>query len=136
MGSFKTEIALRNEVDIALCKRGYIAEDQIRQVTVDAIVDTRAITLALTEALCRKLGLDIAGERMVRTADGKHPCTVTRPVEVRWKNRETSCEALVIPGLETPLLGAIPLEGMDLIVNPVAQELVGANGNEPILNVY
>lgn len=49
---------------------------------------------------------------------------------------EITFHALVVPGLETPLPGAIPLEGMDLIVNPAAQELVGANGDEMIMQVY
>jgi len=40
----------------------------------------------------------------------------------------TSCEAMVIPGAESVLLGAIALEGMDLMVNPIDRELVGVHG--------
>jgi hypothetical protein len=55
---------------------------------------------------------------------------VTDPVAVHWKNRETACPALVIPNAKAILLGAIPLEGMDLMVDPVNQQLVGVHGEE------
>jgi hypothetical protein len=38
----------------------------------------------------------------------------------------------VLPGAEEVLLGAIPLEDMDLIVNPARQELTGAHGDEVV----
>jgi predicted aspartyl protease len=51
-------------------------------------------------------------------------------VEVRWKDRKTSCEAVVLPGEPEVLLGAYPLEGLDLTVNPKRQEVVGAHGDK------
>jgi hypothetical protein len=57
-------------------------------------------------------------------------CKVTEPVEIRWKDRSTACRAVVMPGAENILLGAIPLEDMDLMVNPVKQVLEGVHGNE------
>jgi hypothetical protein len=51
-------------------------------------------------------------------------------VEIRWKNRKAACEALVLPGEDEILLGANPLEGMDLMVHPKMQELVGAHGDK------
>jgi predicted aspartyl protease len=75
------------------------------------------------------LGLEIRGLRGATLANsGKITCKVTEPVEIRWKNRETACMALVISGDSEILLGAIPLEDMDLIVNPAKQELTGAHG--------
>jgi hypothetical protein len=50
-------------------------------------------------------------------------------VEVRWNDRSTACEAVVLPGEEDVLLGAFPLEGMDLMVHPKKQEVVGAHGD-------
>jgi hypothetical protein len=51
-------------------------------------------------------------------------------VEIRWKNRKAACEALVLPGEDEILLGAYPLEGMDLMVHPKLQEVVGAHGDK------
>ena len=42
---------------------------------------------------------------------------------------------MVIPGAERILLGAIPLEGMDLMVNPVSQELAGVHGDEVLFMI-
>jgi hypothetical protein len=55
-------------------------------------------------------------------------CYETDPVNILWKNRQTTLSAVVIPGAKNVLLGAIPLEAMDLMVNPVTQELVGVHG--------
>ena len=43
--------------------------------------------------------------------------------------------ATVVPGSEKVLLGAIPLEGMDLTVNPKTQEVMGIHGDEVVFNV-
>ena len=47
-----------------------------------------------------------------------------------WKNRRTTCEALVLPDAEDILLGAIPLEALDLTINPRKEEVVGAHGDQ------
>jgi hypothetical protein len=52
-----------------------------------------------------------------------------RPVMVCWKDRETPCQAVVLPGEAEVLLGALPLEGMDLTVNPLRNEVTGAHGD-------
>jgi hypothetical protein len=60
----------------------------------------------------------------------KAPCQVTEFVEVRWRDRKAACEAVVIPGEEEILLGVYPLEGMDLMVHPLKQEVTGAHGDK------
>jgi hypothetical protein len=42
-----------------------------------------------------------------------------------------TCRPWVVPGAKEVLLGAIPLEDMDLMVDPVRQQLVGVHGDEP-----
>jgi hypothetical protein len=49
---------------------------------------------------------------------------VVGPLEVRFKNRRCSINAMVLPGDNEPLLGAIPLEDMDVIIHPHRQELI------------
>ena len=63
---------------------------------------------------------------------GKVLCKVTDPVQIQWKNRFAAVSAVVMPEGK-PLLGVIPLEFMDLIVDPIRRELVGANGDEALL---
>jgi clan AA aspartic protease len=130
MGTVQTEITLKNAADWVNAKTGLIREQEVRSITVTAVVDTGAASLVISEEICQKLGLGIERERSARVADGRRVfCKVTEPVKVEWKDRDTSCDAMVIPGAETVLLGAIPLEGMDLMIHPAKQELVGVHGD-------
>ncbi|MCL1927751.1 MAG: retroviral-like aspartic protease family protein [Treponema sp.] len=136
MGTVYADIILKNSVDISSVKRGYMTEKEIRTVSVTALVDTGAGTLIINESIREKLGLEIIGLRGVTVAGGtRKTCQVTEPVHIQWKNRDTACRAIVLPGEGEVLLGAIPLEDMDLIVNPVKQELAGAHGDEIVCYV-
>jgi clan AA aspartic protease len=128
MGTVYAEITLKNMFDVGKAREGLMKEHNIRTATVTAIVDTGAMTLVITEELFQELGLSIIGEKMVRTASGQR-CKVTEPVGIHWKDRFSALSAVVIPGAEVVLLGVLPLEDMDLIVNPGTQELQGAHGD-------
>jgi clan AA aspartic protease len=106
-------------------------QDQVRQITVNAVVDTGAVTLVINEEIREKLGLQLkkTGEATV-AGGGKVQSGITESVDIRWKDRETSCRAVVLPGEKDVLLGALPLEGMDLTVNPLRNEVTGAHGDE------
>jgi clan AA aspartic protease len=133
MGTVYTEITLKNTGDVNNARRGYIPEKEVRCTTIRALVDTGAGTLVINETVRRQLGLEITGLRGAELADGaRQVYQVTEPVEVHWKNRDSTCRALVLPGAGDVLLGAIPLEDMDLIVDPAGQELKGAHGDEVV----
>jgi clan AA aspartic protease len=130
-----TEITLTNKVDAVNVKRGYIKEDEVRQMTVQAIVDTGAWTIVINEDTREKLGLDDNGRGEATLADGqKEEYPMAGPLEIRWKNRRFTCDALVLPDAPDILLGAIPLEGMDLTINP-KRELVGVHGDKEMHRV-
>jgi clan AA aspartic protease len=130
MSVARTEITLRNAVDVADVKRGYITDAQIRTLTVEAIADTGAWTLVINEDTCQKLGLELKGPEPGVLADGSTAVyQITEGVEVHWKDRQTICPALVVPGADEILFGALPMEGMDLIVHPRKEEVVGAHGD-------
>ncbi|GHU39960.1 hypothetical protein FACS1894190_06190 [Spirochaetia bacterium] len=131
MGTVYAEITLKNAGDLSAVKRGYIKENEIRQTMVTALVDTGAGTLVINEEIRKKLGLETVGLRGVTLGnDEKQVCKVTEPVTVVWKDRDTACRALVTSEAGDVLLGAIPLEDMDLMVNLAKRELVGAHGDE------
>jgi hypothetical protein len=46
------------------------------------------------------------------------------PVKLIFKNRDTTCDAIVLPGDSEPLLGLIPMEAMDVLISPTRHELV------------
>jgi clan AA aspartic protease len=133
MGKFTEEVTLTNMIDQCEAGRGLIPESTIRQVTVRALVDTGVMTLCLDEATSAQLGLGITGTRPARVADGRRvESKVTTPVGIRWKDRYATCNARVLPGAANILLGAIPLEELDLMVDPVRQCLAGIHGDEPL----
>ena len=129
MSVVSTEITLKNMTDVDNATLGHIKEDKIRQMTVEAIVDTGAWTIVINEETREKLGLLDRGYGEATLADGKqglYPMAGT--LEIWWKNRRFACDALVLPDAPDILLGAYPLEGMDLTINP-QRELVGVHGD-------
>jgi clan AA aspartic protease len=137
MGMVRTEITLANIEDQGVANRGYIPMDQIRRLTVNALVDTGAGTLVINEEIREKLGLRIRRTHRGTLADGtKEEYPIAGPLEITWKDRVAVCEAIVLPNADEILLGAIPLEAMDLMVHPLNEEVVGAHGDQPLLLIY
>ena len=131
-----TKITLKNANDVGIAATGAVKDHKIRQTTVNAMVDTGAWTLVINEATRSKLGLRILETRACTLADGsKADYNIAGPIEVHWKTRRTTCDAIVLPKANKILLGAIPLEAMDLIVHPKKEEVVGAHGDEVIHRV-
>jgi len=131
MGEVYTEITIKNGGDLVRARDGHISEQSIRSVTVTALVDTGATTLVMGEKLRKQLGLAIVDTKTATLAGGsKSYCHITEPVQIYWKERSSSVQAWVLPSEEDILLGVIPLEEMDLIVDPKNRKLVGAHGDE------
>ncbi|MDR2701936.1 MAG: retroviral-like aspartic protease family protein [Spirochaetaceae bacterium] len=131
MGTVYAELTLRNSEDITLVNQGFLKPENIRTVTVTAIVDTGSYSLIIDDQTMQKLGLEKTGEKRIRIANGERiVCPVTTPVEINWKDRQSVMRVISVPGLPQTLLGLLPLEEMDLIVNPNKHELVGAHGDE------
>jgi len=131
MGEVSAEIILKNGADIIRLNDGNISDNDVRSLTVTALVDTGATTLVISENLRKKLGLAVIGSRTVTLAGGtKASCDVAEPVQISWKNRTSLIRPWVVPDEDEVLLGVIPLEEMDLIVDPVNQSLAGAHGDE------
>jgi clan AA aspartic protease len=135
MGNVFAEITIKNCGDVTNVQRGIAMEQDVRSLDVRALVDTGAVSLVINEDICRKLGLAVKATRTATLADGgKVDCKITEPVWIHWKDRDAVCQAVVLPGADV-LLGVIPLEFMDLIVDPVAEQLVGAHGDRIISRI-
>jgi len=133
MGHVNTQITLKNIKDIFRAEEGIIQEPEIRQATVDVMVDTGATMLVINEKLFEQLGLGVIGEREISLAnDAMEKCKLTDAVEINWEDRSITMPALVVKDVSEFLLGVIPLEGMDLMVDTVNQRLIGAHGDHPV----
>lgn len=98
-------------------------------VEVVALVDTSALHLCIPEHVRIQLKLDAFGEKEVTLADGyKRLVLYVGPIEIKFKNRTGFAGALVL-GTQV-LLGAIPMEDMDLIVIPKTR-MVDVNSDSP-----
>lgn len=125
MGLIYADVELINGIDIADAKRHIIGEDEIKRMHVNILVDTGSYMLAINENIKEQLQLPVVEMRKAQTATGHIvECEVVAPVELRFKNRSTTCRAIVLPGDAEPLLGAIPLEDMDVLIHPLRQQLI------------
>jgi len=125
MGLVYAEIELVNEIDIALAKKHYIREEEIKRITVTALVDSGSYMLAINENIQEYLQLPVVDKRRAQLATGEViECDVVSPLELRFKNRKTTCRAMVLPGDAEVLMGSIPLEDLDVLIDPLRQELI------------
>jgi predicted aspartyl protease len=133
MSCFKEEITLENPVDASNAVEGIIKETEVRHSMVNALVDTGAWTLVINEETRAKLGLRVLYTGTSEVANGVvETGSVTEGVNIHWKNRQTVCNAFVLPHETEVLFGALPLEGMDLLVDPKLERIIGAHGDQPL----
>ena len=111
MGLIHTQVGLSNP-----------RNRELAALRVVALVDTGAITLCIPEHVAVQLSLSELEKREVTTATGNRVSVpYVGPVQVGFGNRSCFTGALVLG--ENVLLGAIPLEDMDLVINPRRQEV-------------
>ena len=88
--------------------------------------------LAINQTIKNQLGLKVRDRRTAQLADGSVlELDVVGPLEVRFKDRFSITNAMVLPGNEEVLLGAIPMEEMDLLIHPSKEELI-VNPEHPL----
>lgn len=123
MGKVMAKIKLINSVDKGEVKRGLIRSDQIRTLEVEGLVDTGATTLVIPTEVAETLGLTEIGRRSVRLADGSvHDFPQVGDLYIEILGRGMSCDAIAMP-TKTLLIGQIPLEMLDLVVDPKSRDL-------------
>jgi len=118
MGFAKGKIILKNS-----------RREKVSSIEVESLVDTGAVHLCIPQHLQLQLELKTISEKEVTLADGSNKLVpYVGPLEIHFKNRVGFAGALVM-GDQT-LLGAIPMEDMDLVVIPRARKL-DVNPNSP-----
>ena len=92
-------------------------------VEVDALVDSGASELCIPERIRQELALEPYETRLAELADGStHEVDVVEPVRIFFETRRTTTTAIVI-GNEV-LLGAIPMQAMDVLIDPRQERLI------------
>lgn len=106
---------------------------ELAPITIKCLADTGALMMSITEALSIQLKLEELEKRAVTIADGSTKnVPFVGPIRIDFENRFCFTGAFVL-GNE-PLLGAVPMEEMDLVVNPAKQKVTPnpANPNVPV----
>ncbi len=95
----------------------------LKSVEVTALADSGALFLCLPEEVRLQLQLEESSKKEIVTADGRRQlCPYVGPVRVEFENRECYVGALVLG--DEVLLGAVPMEDMDLVVIPSTRKVV------------
>jgi clan AA aspartic protease len=135
MGLVYADIQLINSEDIALNRHGYLEKKDIRQMQVTAMVDSGAIMLCINQNVKNQLGLVAIDTQTAQLADSTMvELEMVGPIELHFENRSVRCDALVLPGESEILLGAIPMEQMDVLIHPKNNRLI-VNPEHPYQSV-
>jgi clan AA aspartic protease len=98
-------------------------EAALRPISVSALVDTGALHLCLPPHVVSQLQLETLEYREARIADGSvHRVPYVGPVTVAFANRQCYVGALMLG--DEVLLGAVPMEDMDVLISPARRELI------------
>jgi len=136
MGEIRAQVALENEGDREHFLRGGCGEADIRQTSIEGIVDTGAVTLMLPQNVVERLGLRNQGRAIVTYADERRDeRSLAGPVSVRIANRSMVMNCIVGPPLSEPLIGQVVLETLDLIADCTNRTLTPRYPDYPLLKL-
>ncbi|HVX14069.1 MAG TPA: aspartyl protease family protein [Pirellulales bacterium] len=139
MGNVLVAAKIQNLHDVFNAETGSLALDEVRSVEVaDALVDTGATTLSMPKRLIEALGLRPFRTRRALTTSGPTEVQVYGTVRLTVQGRECNTDVSELPDECPVLIGQLPLEMLDFVVDPVGQRLIGnpAHGGEHMIEIY
>lgn len=139
MGRVLTSATFENFGDLWSAKEGAIADDQVRRIDVDdALVDSGATLISLPTRLIRQLGLENTGSRRVTSSTGGGEANMYSAVRLTIQGRSCTMDVMEVPDSVPVLIGQLPLEHLDFVVDMRKHALVGnpAHGGEHVYELY
>ena len=137
MGKISVTIKLTNLRDLFLKEEKHL-KGKPRQAEVDAVVDTGATRLYLKPSLIRKLGLKRTDTVRSKTTNGDVIRYKYEPVQLELMGRPENFDVIEIPEEVPNLLGQVPLEVLDFVVDSRQQKLIPnpAHGGEQMTEEF
>jgi predicted aspartyl protease len=124
MGRVMTKVKLANQTDIDNARDGLIPPAQVRRAEADGLADTGAVLMVIPAELAGRLGVAEVERRTVRYADGRRAeRSIVGGLLIEILGRRMVGEAVVEAAGTGVLIGQIPLEARDLIVDPATRDL-------------
>ncbi len=103
--------------------------ESLQPIEVEALADSGALFLCIPDHIANQLQLAPTSQKEITTADGKRTlCPYVGPIHVRFGNRECYVGAVVLG--DEVLLGAVPMEDLDLVIVPSERRVI-ANPQNP-----
>jgi clan AA aspartic protease len=139
MGRVLVRATVENLRDLWEVESGQRPEDQVRRVVVeDALVDTGATTLSLPTRIIRQLGLKRRAEKRVTTTSGESVAALYDAVRLTIQDRDCTVDVMEVPDNCPTLIGQVPIELLDFVIDPRGQRLTGnpAHGGEHVFEMY
>jgi predicted aspartyl protease len=138
MGKVLVTVKIENLQDLYSVKQGTLTDEKVRRVEVaDAVADTGAMMLSLPTRLIAQLGLTRVRTRRARTSAGIVETGMYEAVRLTVQGRDCTTDVIEVPDDCPVLLGQIPLEAMDYVVDPVNRRLIGnpEHGGEYVIDI-
>jgi predicted aspartyl protease len=138
-GKVSVTAKIENIEDLYAVDKGTITGDQVRCVEVpDALVDTGATLLSLPRRMIAELGLKRFRTRHARTTAGVSEFAVYGTVQLTVQGRDCRVDVAEVPDDCPVLIGQVPLELLDFVVDPVGQRLLGnpEHGGEHMIDLF
>jgi predicted aspartyl protease len=138
MGKVLVAARLENLEDVYKASHGALPVEQVRAVDVgDALIDTGATGLLLPRRLIAQLGLAMLRTRQARTIAGHVEVSIYRAVRLTVQGRDCISDVGEISDELPVVIGQVPLELMDWVVDPKRQRLIGnpEHGGEQMIDV-
>jgi clan AA aspartic protease len=139
MGKVLVTAKIENLGDLIKAKDKLIPEEDVRLVEVDdALVDTGATGLSMPRRLIEQLGLEPLRRRRARTSAGLITVQIYGTARLTIQGRECPTDVTELPDDCPVLIGQIPLEALDFVVDPPNRRLIGnpEHGGEHIIELY
>ncbi len=139
MGKVLVTAKIENLADVYNAEKWVPAAEEVRFVEVhDALVDTGATSLSMPKRLIACLGLIPIRTRRARTSAGPVTLQVYAGVRLTIQGRDCISDVTEVPDHCPVLIGQVPLELLDFVVDPQGQCLIGnpAHGGEHIIELY
>jgi predicted aspartyl protease len=139
MGRVLTEATIENSEDLWAVKRNLLPPDQARRLIIpDALVDTGATLLSLPTRMIHELGLEKTSTKRVTSSTGGGEANLYSAVRLTIQGRSCTMDVMEVPDNVPALIGQIPLEHLDFVVDLRNHVLIGnpAHGGEHVYELY
>jgi predicted aspartyl protease len=139
MGKVLVGARMENLSDLYHVETGSLNPEHVRSIEVtDALVDCGSTGLAMPKRLIDQLGLRPVRRRRALTTGGEREVQVYGSVRLTVQGRDCNVDVSEVADKCPVLIGQIPLELLDFVIDPAGQRLIGnpAHGGEQMIELY